>query len=217
MGKRSLVIVDTPCVHQLLEAFVSKLYAQSYSFCSLEVSHTSLHTLEYIWTLPHLCRHLHRAPINSYGAHHTTLATRLISIVLYFLVHYSSDPHIYWECVVIVISTFININICTPSLSSLSLVTSQVHGASGMDHFVHRFTHRVARGLLIAVGRPDGRLCCLAKSEAAILLSAKQVCVCVCSRVCLWISVGGTLECFECLAMTWQVSWLHLYLWWLMT
>ena len=43
-----------------------------------------------------------------------------------------------------------------------------------MDHFVHRFTHRVVRGLLIAVGRPDGRLCCLAKSEAAVLLSAKQ-------------------------------------------
>ena len=44
-----------------------------------------------------------------------------------------------------------------------------------MDHFVHRFTHRVVRGLLIAVGRPDGRLCCLSKSEAAVLLSAKQV------------------------------------------
>ena len=40
---------------------------------------------------------------------------------------------------------------------------------------MHRFTHRVVRGLLIAVGRPDGRLCCLSKSEAAILLSAKQV------------------------------------------
>ena len=38
MGKRTLVIVDTPCVHQLLETFVSKLYAQSYSFCSIEVS-----------------------------------------------------------------------------------------------------------------------------------------------------------------------------------
>ena len=32
----------------------------------------------------------------------------------------------------------------------------------------------MVRGLLIAVGRPDGRLCCLAKSEAAVLLSAKQ-------------------------------------------
>ena len=38
MGKRTLVIVDTPCVHQLVETFVSKLYAQSYSFCSVEVS-----------------------------------------------------------------------------------------------------------------------------------------------------------------------------------
>jgi hypothetical protein len=85
MGKRTIVIVDTPCVHQLLENYVSKLYAQAYSFCTVEV-----------------------------------------------------------------------------------------HGASGMDHFVHRFTHRVVRGVLIAVGRPDGRLCCLAKSEAAVLLSAKQ-------------------------------------------
>jgi hypothetical protein len=39
---------------------------------------------------------------------------------------------------------------------------------------VHRFTHRVARGLLIALGRPDGRLSCLSKSEASLLLSAKQ-------------------------------------------
>ncbi len=84
-GKRTIVIVDTPCVHQLLESFVSKLYAQSYSSVSVDV-----------------------------------------------------------------------------------------HGASGLDHFVHRFTHRVVRGVLIAVGRPDGRLCCLAKSEAAVLLAAKQ-------------------------------------------
>jgi len=37
-----------------------------------------------------------------------------------------------------------------------------------------RFTHRVVRGVMIAVGRPDGRLCCLAKSESAILLACKQ-------------------------------------------
>jgi hypothetical protein len=71
-GKRTIVIVDTPCVHQLLENFVSKLFSQSYSIVSVDV-----------------------------------------------------------------------------------------HGASGLDHFVHRFTHRVVRGVLIAVGRPDGRLCCL--------------------------------------------------------
>jgi len=84
-GKRTIVIVDSPCVHQMLENFVSKLYSQAYSFCSVDV-----------------------------------------------------------------------------------------HGASGLDHFVHRFTHRVSRGLLLAVGRPDGRIQCLAKSESAILLAVKQ-------------------------------------------
>ena len=85
MGKPSLVIVETPCNHQLLEAFVSKLFSLSYGFCSIEV-----------------------------------------------------------------------------------------HGASGLDHFLHRFAHRVSRGLLLAVGRPDGRLCCLSKSEQTTLLSVKQ-------------------------------------------
>ena len=85
MGKRTLVIVETPCNHQLLEIFVSKLFSMAYGFCSIDV-----------------------------------------------------------------------------------------HGASGLDHFVHRFTHRVSRGLLLAVGRPDGRLSCLSKSECATLLSIKQ-------------------------------------------
>ena len=71
-GKRTIVIVDSPTNHQLLENFVSKLYSQAYGIVSVDV-----------------------------------------------------------------------------------------HGASGLDHFVHRFTHRVVRGVLIAVGRPDGRLCCL--------------------------------------------------------
>ena len=44
------------------------------------------------------------------------------------------------------------------------------------DHFVHRFTHRVVRGLLLAVGRPDGRLYSQSKMEAATLLSLLQVC-----------------------------------------
>jgi len=79
------VIVDTPCNHQLLENFVSKLFALSYGFVSIDV-----------------------------------------------------------------------------------------HGASGFDHFVHRFTHRVTRGVMLAIGRPDGRLCCLAKSESAVFLSVKQ-------------------------------------------
>lgn len=85
MGKRTIVVVDSPCVHQLVENFASKLFSQSYGFCGVDV-----------------------------------------------------------------------------------------HGASGLDHFVHRFTHRVVRGVLLAVGRPDGRLCVLAKSEAATLLAVKQ-------------------------------------------
>jgi hypothetical protein len=84
-GKRTVVIVETATNHQMLEAFVSKLFSQAYSVVALDV-----------------------------------------------------------------------------------------HGAAGVDHFVHRFTHRVARGVLIAVGRPDGRLCCLAKTEASLILACKQ-------------------------------------------
>lgn len=85
MGKRTIVIVDQPVVHQMLENFVTKLYAQAFSF-----------------------------------------------------------------------------------------MTPDVHGACGVDHFVHRYTHRVVRGLLMAVGRPDGRLGCLSKAENAVILATKQ-------------------------------------------
>ena len=43
-----------------------------------------------------------------------------------------------------------------------------------MDHFVHRFTHRVARGLMLAVGRPDGRLCSMTKTESWVLMALLQ-------------------------------------------
>ena len=69
LGKRTLVIADVPYVHQLLEAYVSKLFALSYSIASIDV-----------------------------------------------------------------------------------------HGANAVDHLVHRFTHRIYRGTLVAVGRTDGRL-----------------------------------------------------------
>lgn len=36
-GKRTIVIVDNPCIHQLVESFVSKLFSQSYSFVSVDV------------------------------------------------------------------------------------------------------------------------------------------------------------------------------------
>ena len=40
LGRRTLVIVDLPYVHQLLEAYVSKKFALSYSIASLDVHGT---------------------------------------------------------------------------------------------------------------------------------------------------------------------------------
>ena len=84
-GKRTLVICDVPWVHQHLENYVTKLFALSYSFVSL-------------------------------------------------------------EC----------------------------HGTCAHDDMVHNFTHRVARGTLLALGRPDGRVLSLLKTEQTIMLAAKQ-------------------------------------------
>lgn len=85
LGKRTLVIADVPYVHQLLESYVSKLFALSYSIASLDV-----------------------------------------------------------------------------------------HGANAMDHLVHRFTHRVYRGTLIAVGRTDGRLCSQSKGVSFVLNTERR-------------------------------------------
>ena len=49
-----------------------------------------------------------------------------------------------------------------------------VHGANPVDSFVHRYTHRVQRGVLIALGRPDGRLSALQRTEGSCLLAAMQ-------------------------------------------
>ena len=43
-----------------------------------------------------------------------------------------------------------------------------------LDHLVHRHTHRVVRGGLLAVGRPDGRLNALSSAENTICLSVNQ-------------------------------------------
>ncbi|CAI7777856.1 unnamed protein product [Closterium sp. NIES-54] len=49
-----------------------------------------------------------------------------------------------------------------------------VHGASPIDHLVHRFTHRVCRGTLLAFGRPDGRLCSQSRCESWVLMALLQ-------------------------------------------
>lgn len=57
---------------------------------------------------------------------------------------------------------------------AFGIATIQVHGAGLNDHFVHRFTHRVVRGVLIAIGRPDGRLFNQTKAESWALLALMQ-------------------------------------------
>ena len=42
------------------------------------------------------------------------------------------------------------------------------------DHFVHRYTHRVVRGVLLAFGRPDGRLIDLTSLDQSVGLSLAQ-------------------------------------------
>jgi len=54
------------------------------------------------------------------------------------------------------------------------------------DHLVHRHTHRVVRGALLVVGRPDGRLSALTTAEATTSLSLSQA-----SSI---QSFGGTCE-----------------------
>mmetsp|Transcript_44819 Transcript_44819/g.112412 ORF Transcript_44819/g.112412 Transcript_44819/m.112412 type:complete len:1579 (+) Transcript_44819:96-4832(+) len=49
-----------------------------------------------------------------------------------------------------------------------------VFSANPSDHLVHRMTHRVVRGSLLACGRPDGRLLSLTSAESSVCLSVNQ-------------------------------------------
>ena len=57
---------------------------------------------------------------------------------------------------------------------SYSIATVSVSSGNPLDHLVHRHTHRVVRGGLLAVGRPDGRLNALTSAENTICLSVNQ-------------------------------------------
>ena len=58
---------------------------------------------------------------------------------------------------------------------SYSATAVAVASANPADHLVHRHTHRVVRGGLLAVGRPDGRLSALTTLESTVCLAANQV------------------------------------------
>jgi len=57
---------------------------------------------------------------------------------------------------------------------SYAIAGLDVHGANPTDHFVHRFTHRVARGVMLAFGRPDGRMASQTKPESWTLMALLQ-------------------------------------------
>jgi hypothetical protein len=57
---------------------------------------------------------------------------------------------------------------------SYSIAGLNVHSANPSDHLVHRMTHRVVRGTLCLIGRPDGRLNALTAMESSVCLSVNQ-------------------------------------------
>ena len=70
---------------------------------------------------------------------------------------------------------------CSYSAAGLNVLSG-----NPTDHLVHRHTHRVVRGALLIVGRPDGRLSALTSAEATASLSLAQA-----SSI---QSFGGTCE-----------------------
>ncbi len=57
---------------------------------------------------------------------------------------------------------------------SYAIASLDVHGASPGDHMLHRFGHRVVRGTLMLLGRPDGRLREQKDKEPSVLMTGKQ-------------------------------------------
>lgn len=70
---------------------------------------------------------------------------------------------------------------CSYSAAGITVLSGNTN-----DHLVHRHTHRVVRGALLIVGRPDGRLSALTSAEATTSLSLSQA-----SSI---QSIGGTCE-----------------------
>ena len=57
---------------------------------------------------------------------------------------------------------------------SYSATAVTVFSANPADHLVHRMTHRIVRGTLLACGRPDGRLVALTSAEQSVCLAVNQ-------------------------------------------
>ena len=57
---------------------------------------------------------------------------------------------------------------------SYSAAGLAVFSGNPADHLLHRMTHRVVRGTLLACGRPDGRLVALSNAEQSVCLAVNQ-------------------------------------------
>ena len=72
-----------------------------------------------------------------------------------------------------------------------SIASISVASGNAIDHLVHRHTHRVVRGSLLAVGRPDARLNALTSADSATCLSVNQACAIVnLKATCEAITIG---------------------------
>eukprot|EP00798_Chlamydomonas_sp_ICE-L_P031296 gene31296-6444_t len=167
-GKRTVVICDVPFVHQITETYVSKLWALSYGMASLDVQGGSPQD-HFVHRFTHrvvrgLLIAVGRPDGRMYSQTKTEAAT-ILSILQAKVIR-----HMGGAAEVGLTETYVS------KLWALSygMASLDVQGGSPQDHFVHRFTHRVVRGLLIAVGRPDGRMYSQTKTEAATILSILQ-------------------------------------------
>ena len=61
---------------------------------------------------------------------------------------------------------------------SYSIASLSVYSANPIDHLVHRQTHRIVRGTLLAVGRPDARLQVRARTRTYSHLPAAHLQIC---------------------------------------
>jgi len=83
------------------------------------------------------------------------------------------------RCVVIADTKWVGqcLEAFTAKLFALSYSFSgpEVHAAEPVDDLYHKFGHRSVRGALLAVGRPDGRMFGMTKTESAVLLGTRQL------------------------------------------
>lgn len=102
----------------------------------------------------------------------------VVSLVIRFFQGRSLLPRLGKRTLVIGEATYVHslLEAFVSKLFSMSygIASIDVHGANPDDHMLHRFGHRIVRGTLVLLGRPDGRLESLRDAESNVLMTAKQ-------------------------------------------